>query len=186
MGNPKLLGAATIPVVTAIGLAPSAIPGVSDAEGANRESEVRVHLHPDPTKVETSASHGLHLHGNGDPSNGAGWVADPANDPATRFVSADGRWRTEGHDHTSHLGDLPDVFVTAGGTAEARFSVPGLNGDLLDGRTVVLRAPRDSFGNVPVGTTANQYKPNGPDATTTISSTGSAGALMACGAVGDR
>jgi superoxide dismutase, Cu-Zn family len=207
MGKGRLMGGATVLAVTTIGLATLVVPGVSGADGTRqatlrdpagrvvgtvrfgrhqRASEVRVRLRLDPATAATSTFHGLHLHANGDPANGAGCVADPTKDAATWFVSADGHWKTDGQDHGSHLGDLPSVFVTADGTVDARFTVHDLDGDLLDGKAVVLHAARDNFGNVPVGAAASQYTPNGVDATTATNNTGNAGARIACGVVGVR
>ena len=149
-------------------------------------TEVRVQLAFEPAKIATDAFHGLHLHVNGDPSNGEGCVADPTKEPTTWFVSADGHWKADGQDHSSHTGDLLSVFVTRDGRADARFTTTRIDRAALVGKAVILHASPDNFGNVPVGSAPNQYAANSADATTLTKNTGNAGARLACGVVGDK
>lgn len=205
MGRSTRWGVATVAVAATVGLVMLAVPGVSGADRERRATlhdaaglavgtvrfrphqgatEVRVALRLDPATAAAPAFHGLHLHANADPSNDDGCLADPTRDASTWFVSADGHWKADGQDHGTHLGDLPSVFVTADGIAEARFSVRELASDALEGKAVVLHAGRDNFGNVPVGVAPDQYTPNATDAPTATGNTGNAGARLACGVVG--
>lgn len=127
--------------------------------------------------------HGFHVHANDDPSNGQGCVADPDAPASTHFVSADGHFRMEGTHHGDHAGDLPALLVQHRGTAAMslttdRFRVP----DVI-GRAVIVHALPDNYGNVPVGSAANEYTPNSPEATAATAATGNAGARLACGVI---
>ncbi len=51
------------------------------------------------------------------------------------------------------------------------------------GRAVILHEGLDNHGNIPVGTAANQYTPNSPDATTLTHNTGNAVSRIACGLI---
>lgn len=207
MRNGMLLGVGTVFGALAIGVASFGLPGLSGADDGTSatlrdpaglnvgtvrfsrnhdRSEVRVKLQFDPTKVTTSAFHGMHIHANGDAANGSGCIADATKEPTTWFVSADGHWKTDGQDHASHLGDLLSIYVTEDGSAEARFTISGLDRSALAGKAVIVHAERDNFGNVPVGSAANQYTPNSAEATTATKNTGNAGPRIACGVIGER
>ena len=145
--------------------------------------QVRVDLHLDAATAATDTYHGFHVHANDDPANGDGCIADPASAPTTWFTSVDGHWKTGGQSHAAHLGDLASVYVTTDGTAEAQFTTQRFRAADLAGRAVILHAGPDNFGNVPVGTAANQYSANSAEATTATANTGNAGARIACGVV---
>lgn len=130
-----------------------------------------------------SAFHGLHIHANDTSTNGGGCVADPAQPPATWFVSADGHWKHGSTElHGSHAGDLPSPFVNADGSARIRFNVDKLTPAEVLGRAVVLHAGPDNFGNVPVGGAADQYVA-GATALAKTQTTGNAGDRFGCGVI---
>ena len=147
------------------------------------ETEVRVQLVGLPEAVARDAFHGFHLHANGDPANGEGCVADPTQPSSTWFTAADGHWKADPQVHSSHVGDLPSVLVLPDGRAEMRFVTGRLDPAQLRGRAVILHAGADNFGNVPVGTGANQYSANTPGAITATQNTGNAGDRLLCGVV---
>ena len=202
-----LLAAGSVCGVAALGLLSVGLGGISAADAGTRATlrdpagakvgtvlfaakrgvtEVRVELKVDTAKVATNAFHGMHIHANGDQTNGDGCVADPAKEAATWFVSADGHWKADGQDHSGHHGDLMSVFVNADGTASARYTISRVDRAALAGKALILHASADNFGNVPVGSAANQYTANSADATTATKNTGNAGARLACGVVGER
>lgn len=127
--------------------------------------------------------HGLHIHANDTSPNGEGCVADPAQPPATWFVSADGHWKHVATEvHGGHAGDLPSVFVNADGSARIRYNVDKLNPSEVVGRAVVLHAGPDNFGNVPVGPATDQYTA-GATALAKTQATGNAGDRYGCGVI---
>ena len=193
--------------VAALGLLSVGLGGVSAADAGTRATlrdpagarvgtvsfannrgatEVRVELRADPAKVATNAFHGMHIHANGDHANGDGCVADATKEAATWFVSADGHWKADGQDHSGHNGDLMSVFVNADGTASARYIISRVDRSAMAGKALILHALADNFGNVPVGSAANQYSANSAEAATATKNTGNAGARLACGVVGER
>jgi Cu-Zn family superoxide dismutase len=127
--------------------------------------------------------HGYHIHANDNPANGDGCVADPAQPASTHFVSADGHWNPTGATHGEHAGDMPNVMVLDDGSAALSFinEIDPLS-DIV-GRAVILHEGVDNHGNIPVGTAANQYTPNSPDATTLTQNTGNAGNRIGCGLI---
>jgi superoxide dismutase, Cu-Zn family len=156
--------------------------------------KVRFREHRDTTVVTVSlavptsatavrAFHGFHIHANDNPANGTGCQADPAAAPATWFVSADGHLKHDGEVHGGHSGDMPSLHLDGDGTAKTTFTIDRIDVDELAGRVVILHAGADNFGNVPVGTDANQYTANSEDATDMTSATGNAGARVACGVI---
>ena len=202
-----LLAGGSVLGVAALGLLSVGLGGVSAASSGTRvtlrdpagskvgtvsfannhsATEVRVELKVDPAKVATNVFHGMHIHANGDHANGDGCVADATKEVATWFVSADGHWKADGQDHSGHDGDLMSVFVNADGTASARYIISRVDRSALAGKVLILHALADNFGNVPVGSAANQYTANGAEATTATKNTGNAGARLACGVVGER
>lgn len=144
---------------------------------------VQVKLRVPDDKTATGAFHGFHVHANDNPENGDGCIAKAKADPATWFVSADGHLKSEGQNHADHVGDMPSLLVTADGTAEATFNTDRIEPRELDGRAVILHAGADNFGNVPVGTAADQYSANSPEAVAKTQGTGNAGNRFACGVV---
>lgn len=202
-----MLAAGSVLGVTALGLLSVGLGGISAADSGTRATlrdpagvkvgtvsfannrgatEVRVELKVDPAKVATNAFHGMHIHANGDHSNGDGCVADATKEAATWFVSADGHWKADGQDHSGHHGDLMSVFVNADGTASTRYTISRVDRSALSGKALILHALADNFGNVPVGSAANQYTANSAEATTATKNTGNAGLRVACGVVGER
>ena len=153
-----------------------------DARGA---TEVRVEIRRE-SGVAVDAFHGFHIHANDVATNGEGCIADPAADHLTWFVSADGHWKTGTQTHGQHAGDMPSVFVNANGSVETRFTISRIALSELAGKAVVLHAGADNFGNVPVGTAADQYAANAADATTKTQNTGNAGDRIACGVIAGR
>lgn len=149
-------------------------------------TEVRVRMQVDPAKVATDAFHGMHIHANGDTANGVGCEANPAAEPSTWFVSADGHWKADGQDHAGHHGDLASVYVTATGHVDSRYTTSRIDRSQLRGKVVIFHALADNFGNVPVGSAANQYTANSPDALTATKNTGNAGPRLGCGVIGAK
>jgi len=136
-----------------------------------------------PGLTALDAFHGLHVHANDVPGNGAGCLADPAQPAATWFVSADGHLTTAGRTHGAHAGDLPPALLDADGTADLKFTTARLGLAGLDNRVVVLHAGPDNLGNVPTGPAADAYTPNSPAATAKTHATGNAGDRVACGVI---
>ena len=135
---------------------------------------VRVHLDHAPG---VDAFHGFHIHANNLPANGMDCVGPD-------FVSADGHWLAGTETHGHHLGDMPSVYVNRDGSVDARFSLARrVDPRILPGKVVILHAGADNFGNVPIGTAADQYMPNSAAATTATQATGNAGARVACGVI---
>ena len=73
--------------------------------------------------------------------------------------------------------------MLADGTARLSFATDRIEPALLRGRAVILHDQADNFGNIPVGTAANQYQPNSAAATDLTARTGNAGDRVACGLV---
>jgi Cu-Zn family superoxide dismutase len=136
-----------------------------------------------PGLTGLDAFHGLHVHANDVPGNGAGCVADPAQPPGTWFAAVDGHLTMPGHGHGRHAGDLPPVLLDADGTADLKFTTARLAVVALENRAVVLHAGPDNLGNVPVGTAPDAYTPNSPAATAKTQATGNAGDRVACGVI---
>jgi len=131
----------------------------------------------------TDGIHGFHVHANDNPANGDGCIADPAQPATTHFVSADGHYNPTGGTHGDHAGDMPALFFTESGSAAMTFLHDRFDAVAIRGRAVILHQAPDNYGNVPVGTAANQYTPNGPEATALTQATGNAGARIACGVI---
>jgi Cu-Zn family superoxide dismutase len=136
-----------------------------------------------PAGVGVDGIRGFHVHANDNPANGDGCIADPAQPASTHFVSADGHYNPGGGTHGDHAGDMPALFFTEGGSAAMSFIHDRFDPNAIRGRAVILHQAPDNYGNVPVGTAANQYTPNGPEATALTQATGNAGARIACGVI---
>jgi superoxide dismutase, Cu-Zn family len=109
--------------------------------------------------------HGLHLHGTGACHE--------------HFVSAGGHFNPTGQSHPNHAGDLPVLLVNGDGTGETSFATDRFKVEELfdgDGSALIIHAGPDNYGNIP----PDRYD---PDADTTTSATGDAGARAACGAL---
>jgi Cu-Zn family superoxide dismutase len=127
--------------------------------------------------------HGIHIHANDNPANGDGCIADPAQPANTHFVSADGHWNPTGETHGEHAGDMPSVLVLEDGSAVLSFTNRINPLSEIDGRAIILHDGPDNHGNIPVGTAANQYTANSPDAITLTQNTGNAGNRIGCGII---
>ncbi len=151
-------------------------------ESSTHQTRISVRLR-DATATALDAFHGLHVHANDVTTNGDGCIADPTQPSSTWFVSAYGHWKHDPTEvHGNHAGDMPSVFVNADGTATMRFDVDKLTPNEVVGRAVVLHAGPDNFGNVPIGTGADQYGA-GATAVAKTQATGNAGDRFACGVV---
>jgi Cu-Zn family superoxide dismutase len=149
----------------------------------NKVGRARFHVRPDGSlkgriivtlPTDSPGFHGLHLHANAD-STGC--------QPGTGFTGVGGHWDVGGHTHGEHTGDLPSLKRQNDGEAEVVVVVDQyLAADIL-GRAVIVHAGPDNFGNVPLGTAANQYTDNGTaySGTGGTAATGNAGARFACG-----
>ena len=147
--------------------------------GSSTKVSVRIDFPQGVTTLQDF--HGFHVHANDNPANGEGCQADPAAAPSTWFVSADGHFKAPGETHGAHKGDLQTLYLLANGKASATFYVDRFEPQELDGRAVVFHAGRDNYGNIPVGTAAEEYTPNSPAAVTRTADTGNAGNRVACG-----
>jgi len=144
-----------------------------------------VRLHHLPTNWSVDAFHGFHIHANNAGTEN-GCLAN-STDPSNQwFVSADGHWNPDGHDHARHDGDMPSLLVNADGSAEMEFVTGRFDPAALAGRAVIVHAGADNFGNIPLGSAANQYTANSETATTATKNTGNAGDRLACGVVERR
>jgi Cu-Zn family superoxide dismutase len=204
----RALGVAAV-LVLAAGAGAAAVRVAADADGDDGVAIARLRL-ADGTRVGTvsffddpsgpslvvrarvqlpaaagarGAFHGLHVHANNDPANGAGCRADPAKPATTWFVSADGHLAEGGQKHGKHDGDFPSLLVRRDGTAYGRFATDRLRVGTLAGRAVILHALPDNFGHVPVGGTATDYRPNSAAAIDLTARTGNAGNRIACGVI---
>lgn len=173
------------PIATAVLESPRVGPvGVVRFFDRGRSTTVQVTVQvPENGATATRAFHGFHVHANSDAANGAGCIAEAKADEATWFVSADGHLKSEGENHAGHVGDMPSLLINADGRGEATFSTDRIEPLDLDGKAVILHAGADNFGNVPVGSAADQYSDNNPDAVAKTQATGNAGNRFACGVV---
>ena len=136
-----------------------------------------------PAGTGVDGIRGFHVHANDNPANGDGCIADPAQSATTHFVSADGHFNPGGGTHGAHAGDMPALFFTQAGNAAMSFVHDRFDAIEIRGRAVILHQAPDNYGNIPVGSAANQYTPNSPEATTLTQNTGNAGARIACGVI---
>jgi len=108
--------------------------------------------------------HGFHVHGVGS--------CEPP------FTSAGGHHNPAGADHPGHAGDMPLLYVTAGGIARAEFVTDRFDVASLfdsDGSAIIIHANADNYANIPTRYAA------APDAETLR--TGDAGPRIACGVI---
>ncbi len=132
--------------------------------------------------TDSAEFHGFHIHANNpDPTTGI----RPGCDGATAFTSVGGHWDVGGHTHGAHTGDLPSLVRQGDGEVELEFVVDKFTADQLVGHAIVVHVGADNFGNVPLGTAANQYTDNGTayNGTGGTAATGNAGARYACGVI---
>jgi len=129
--------------------------------------------------------HGFHIHANmaADGGPGGGCVADPTQPATTHFVSAGGHFNPTGAIHGQHAGDMPALFVGTDGKASLVFTTDRFKPADIVGRAVIVHALPDNYANIPVGTAANQYTANSPDAVTLTNNTGNAGVRIGCGVI---
>lgn len=153
-----------------------------DSQGAGTEVSVTLR-HLQQLAGEGGSFHGFHVHANDNPANGTDCVADPAAPTSTWFVSADGHFADPAKAHGEHRGDLPVVYLRRDGRSVATFLTDRFRPSDIVGRVVIVHAKPDNYGNVPVGTAANQYSPNSPNATTLTTTTGNASDRVVCGVV---
>ena len=182
----------SVPPAAAAPKAVEATSKLTSADGA-QAGTVTFTTVPEGTEVDIQVTankavaagqfHGIHVHANGDPANGDGCKADPAAAPATWFTAVDGHFTEGTASHTEHKGDLPSVLVRKDGRASLRFTTDRFIPSDLVGKAVVLHASADNFGNIPTGSLPDQYKANGPAASTKTAATGNAGDRMACGVI---
>ncbi|RJK96343.1 superoxide dismutase family protein [Vallicoccus soli] len=144
-----------------------------------QRTQVRVSLDLPRGVTPLNAFHGFHVHANGD---GAGCVADPSAPSSTWFTAVGGHYARPGQPHAYHAGDMPSLLVNRDGTVSMTFTTARFSPEQLEGRAVILHDDEDNFGNVPVGSGADEYRP-GPDALAVTRSTGNAGDRIACGVV---
>jgi len=95
----------------------------------------------------------------------------------------DGHFNPGAATHGNHAGDMPPLFVAASGNTATSFITDRFTPAAIKGRAVILHAGADNFGNIPLGTAANQYTANAADATTLTANTGNAGNRIACGVI---
>ena len=150
-----------------------------DAQGATM---VRARVNLPGGVAGPAAFHGFHLHANDDATNGNGCLARPDQPSKSWFTSAD--LDQGGHRHPQHVGDLPSMYVAADGRGDLEFRTDRLSAAELTGRAVMLHAGPDNFGRVPVGTTAQDYTANSPQATAATQLGGNSGDRIACGLIG--
>ena len=151
-------------------------------EDRKGKTRVEVDLRAMPKETALEAFHGFHIHANSDPANGSDCVADAEKLSSTWFVSADGHLNAASKTHGDHTGDMPSVFVNNDATVSMRFDIDRIPISDLANRVVILHAKPDNFGNVPVGSAADQYTP-GADALAKTQGTGNAGDRIACGVI---
>jgi Cu-Zn family superoxide dismutase len=128
--------------------------------------------------------HGFHVHANDDALNGNGCVALLQEPSKTWFASADAHLDHGGNAHPQHAGDMPSIYVGAGGHGELEFRSDRLPVADLTDRAVVLHVGPDNFGRVPTGAAAQDYTANSADATKATQLGGNSGDRLACGLIG--
>ena len=132
-------GAPTIALVNAAG----ASTGVVQVEHRSGGANLRIAVQGLPP-----GEHGLHLHAVG-------------RCDAPKFESAGGHWNPESrlHGHLNpqgpHLGDLPNLTVSANGHGAINFRIAGLIND-ADGTALVVHANPDDYRTDPSGNSGDR------------------------------
>jgi len=132
-------GAPTIALVNAAGAATGAV----QVEPRSGGAYLRIAVQGLPP-----GDHGLHLHAVG--------RCDPPG-----FQSAGGHWNPEGRQHGHlnpqgpHLGDLPNLTVSANGHGAINFRIAGLMTD-ADGTSLVIHARPDDYRTDPIGNSGDR------------------------------
>ena len=126
--------------------------------------------------VDSAEFHGFHIHAN---AAATGCV------PGTGFTGVGGHWDIGGNTHGAHTGDLPSLQRQGDGEAQLSFIVDKYIAADLIGKAMIVHVGPDNFGNVPLGSAANQYTDNGTaySGTGGTAATGNAGARFACGVI---
>jgi Cu-Zn family superoxide dismutase len=150
---------------------------------AGQGTLVRADLNLPAGSARTRAFHGFHIHANDDSTNGNACQARATDPPKTWFASADGHYSQSKHSHADHDGDLTSLYVTAAGKGTVEFRTDRFSVPELAGRAVIIHAGPDNFGNVPAGSSAQEYTPNSPAAQDLTRRTGNAGDRIACGII---
>jgi Cu-Zn family superoxide dismutase len=150
---------------------------------AGKETLVRADLDLPAGSAKTRAFHGFHIHANDDSTNGNACKARATDSPKTWFASADGHYSQAKHAHAEHDGDLTSLYVTASGKGSVEFRTDRFSVSELAGRAIIIHAGADNFGNVPAGSSAQEYTPNSPAAQDVTRRTGNAGDRIACGII---
>ena len=134
-----IAGAPTIALINAAGATTGGVQVVPQAGGAY----LRIAVQGLPP-----GEHGMHLHAVG--------RCDP---PA--FLTAGAHWNPEGRQHGHlnpqgpHLGDLPNITVSANGHGAINFRVAGLIND-SDGTALVIHAAPDDYRTEPSGNSGDR------------------------------
>lgn len=132
-------GAPTVALVNSAGASTGAVQAERRSGGAN----LRIAVQGLPP-----GEHGLHLHAVG-------------RCDAPRFDSAGAHWNPEGRQHGHlnpqgpHLGDLPNLTVSANGHGAINFRIAGLIDD-TDGTSLVVHASPDDYRTDPSGNSGDR------------------------------
>ncbi len=121
------------------------------------------------TRGLTEGFHGMHIHSNG--------ACDPSG--AEAFSSAGGHLQVAGHTGHPSSGDLVSIYIGADGAGATTTSTEAVTLAQITGKSLVIHAGADNFGNIP-----DRYSANGrPGADEKTMSTGDAGGRVACGVI---
>ena len=109
--------------------------------------------------------HGMHLHTNGE-------CKASGSEP---FTSAGGHLQVDGNTGHPASGDLVSINVLEDGSGEVTTTTDKVTLDQIDGKSIIIHADADNFGNIPTRYAAK------PDEKTLT--TGDAGSRIACGVI---